>query len=187
MPVAPKMRAANKAETLRGAKINQGRLWRSVNVQLAASKIESDTSSYIAFMDKHREDSEQRARALTPTEGQVGILALEGGRLVGLDLLGHPRNWGALAHRLASSYVLGSLDDDDSEHAPRERRSREDWLKAIAGAPVTVRPSAGLGQLFALSGPGLVGGGLWHEGRPAHLAVFGAATATQPGHWVPNA
>jgi hypothetical protein len=185
MPVEPRMRAANKAETLGGAKINQGRLWRTVARRLVASGVESDSSSYLAFIDSRREESERRARALAPLEGQVGILALDRGRLVGLDLLGHPRNWGALAHRLASSYVLGSLDDDDSEPAPRERRSRADWLKSIAAAPVTVRPAAGLGQQVALSAPGLVGGGLWHEGRPAHLAVFGAAATAQPGHWVP--
>ena len=136
-------------------------------------------------MEKCGGRAEEDARVLEPVEQQVGILALDGGRLVAFDLLGHPRNWSALAHRLAASYMLGGLDDEP-EFASRPRHSREEWLRTIAAAPVSTRPSAGLGRQVVLSDPQLVGGGLWHEGRPAHLAVFGAANATQPGHWVAN-
>ena len=183
MPVEPMLRAANKMESMHGGKIDQGRLWREVAGKLGSAGVASDSQSYLAYMDEYRERAEQGARALAAVEGQVGILVLAGGRLVGLDLLGHPRNWGALAHRLASSYVLGSLAEAPGL-APRAHRSREEWLQAIAASPMKARASAGLGQQVVLSDPALVGGGLWYDDRPAHLAVFGATPVTQPGRWV---
>jgi hypothetical protein len=185
MLVEPMLRAANKVESTLGGKINQGRLWRSVARKLGSSRVASASGSYLAFMDKFGGRAEEDARALEPIENQVGILALDGGRLVALDLLGHPRNWSAVAHRLAASYLLGGFDDEPG-FASRPRHLRAEWLRTIAAAPVTTRPSAGLGRQIVLSDPQLVGGGLWHEGRPAHLAVFGAGAAAQPGRWVSN-
>jgi hypothetical protein len=181
--VEPMLRAENKADSRFAGKVNQARLWRSVAEKLGASGVRSDSSSYVAYMEKFQARSEERARALATVPNQVGILALDGGRLVGFDLLGHPRNWAAIAHRLASSYTLGSLDEIP-DAAARVRRSREEWLKAIASSPMKAHPAKGLGQQVVLSDPAFAGGGLWHDGRPAHLAVFGTASAARPAHWV---
>lgn len=183
MPVEPSIRAAMKAGAAGGGTVDQARLWRAIAGKLVGAGVESRSSSYHDYMDKFGGEAEREARALKPIEGQVGILALQDGRLVGFDLLGHPRNWDALSHRLACSYVLGSLDDDP-DSAVRVRRSREEWLRTIAAARVKARPSAGLGQEIVLADPTLVGGGLWHEGRPAHLAAFGIASKAEPGSWV---
>lgn len=183
MPVEPGLRLAMKLGAASGAKVDQARLWRAVSGKLAGAAVESSSRNYHDFMHKFGQAAEQGARALKPVEGQVGILATEDGRLVGMDLLGHPRNWGALSHRLASSYVLGSLDDDAALPA-HLRRSPEEWLRAIAAAGVKARPSAGLGHEVVLSDPTFVSGGLWHEGRPAHLAAFGIAPTVEPGSWV---
>jgi hypothetical protein len=178
MPVEPALRAFLKVRSTSGAPVDQGGLWKRVSSKLGRMEVGSDTSSYHAVIDRYRARSEAAAVALAPVDRQVGILAIDDGRLVGFDLVGHPRNWGALAHRLASSYVLGSLDDD-AEFAPRTRRTPEEWLRAIANAPATRRASqVGIGEHVALGDPALVGGGLWHEGRPAHLAVFGAVESS---------
>ena len=117
--------------------------------------------------------AEEDARELEPVENQAGILALDGGRLRRSTCSASAQLERA-AHRLASSYMLGGMDDLP-EFASRPRHPREEWLRTIAAAPVNTRPSAGLGRQVVLSDPQLVGGGLWHEGRPAHLSVFGAA------------
>jgi len=175
MSAEPKLRrTVRRASSPRGIP-DQARLWDAVGEKLDSSDTESPSGDYYVYMKRFKERVSEVASSLKSAPDQVGILATDGGRLVGFDLLGHPRNWNVVAERLSHSYVLGSLHADEELDGMQAARRPEEWLERIAHAGVATEPTEGLGARFKLTDDSIVGGGLWHEGRPVHLAAFGIA------------
>ena len=126
----------------------------------------------MAGVAAHRREAEERARAFEPVPGEVGILALARGRLLGLEVFGHPEVWLAVRPSLLPSYLLAAGPGTGEARRAGER-SATGWLAEIAGAHLGVRPSRGRGAQLALAGDGFAGAGLWADDALAHLAVFG--------------
>ena len=177
MPVSPQLRKFTATEAARAGHINQAGLWGQVVGCLTMSKVGSPTADYHKLIEVHRREVEERARALEPVPGQVGIVATDDHSLVGLELVGHPEAWRAVAGRLVPSYLLWSAVPQwasESKWGRGGEKSRDGraWLTAIAEARQSLRPTRGFGVRLVLEGDGFTGAGLWHEDRPAHLAVF---------------
>jgi hypothetical protein len=174
MSVEPRVRRHARTGRSADGRPDQMRLWQAVARKLGNSGTHSVSGDYLALAGRFKERVVEMAGLLACRDGQVGLLATQHGRLVGFDMLGHPRNWDAVAERLSHSYVLGSLHDDDEDEG-QPARTAEEWLDTIAGAKATPEPTPGLGVRFSLDDGALVGGGLWHAGRIAHLSAFGFA------------
>ena len=175
LPVEPAVRRHTVAEAAAHGRVDQRRLWADVSAALSAHGVRSATEDYMAGVAAHRREAEERARAFEPVPGEVGILALARGRLLGLEVFGHPDLWAALRSGVMPSYVLAV---ETIAHGPQARagapeRAGTDWIAKIATAPVQARPSRGLGVQLALAGDGFAGAGLWADDALAHLAVFG--------------
>ena len=184
MAAEPELRRSIRQDSSADGKPHQGKLWGAVARKLGRSDTKSPSSDYYAFMKRFKARVAEVSHSLTTAPDQVGILVTEGGRLVGFDLLGHPRNWGAVADRLSHSYVLGSLHEDGELDGVSAARRPEEWLERIAHAGVALEPTEGLGVRFKLTDDSIIGGGLWHEGRAVHLAAFGFKRLATPGGWV---
>ena len=184
MAAEPELRRAARVGRSPKGIPDQVKLWRAVASKLGGSDTSSATSDYLAKMKRFRGRVAEIAQVLKRTRDQVGLLATERGRLVGLDLLGHPSNWAAVSERLSHSYVLGSLHADEESDGAQPARTAADWLEAIARANPLPAVTEGLGTRFSLDDATLVGGGLWHEGRVAHLAAFGFTRSAEHGGWV---
>lgn len=179
----PSLRRKTVAETIHHRRIagrpslDQGRLWEEVAACQDLHGMPSPTGDYHETLQRREaetRDSVQRAASLSD---QVGIVALWRDRLLGLELVGHPGAWKAMAQRTIASYALaaGSMErrEPDDEAASPERTAAE-WIEAVRAARITVRPALDLGRDLELAGPGFVGSALWHEEAPAHLSVFSA-------------
>lgn len=172
--VEPTIRRSTVREAHTLGHVDQGRLWAAVAEKLGKVGVRSSTGDYQEGVAREEQGAKRRAREFENVPGQVGILALVGGGLLGLELVGHPDTWNALAHRLVPSYVLAA-SDGVSWPAPAggaPARTAEEWIAEIARAGMRLGPARGLGTEFALAGSGFAGAGLWYDGRPAHLAVF---------------
>lgn len=180
-PVEPAMRASTSREMSASGRVDQARLWKDVGSRLRSKQVASSSSDYFEYVAQRRHEMQEFLRDLQPLPDQVGVLVLLDGRLLGLDLLGHPANWASLSTRLMKSYVLAGLDvprppgsapaDPPADSHPLE--NVQSWLGRVAAAGVRSRPGAGHGTQLAIEAPGLVGGGLWWKDHVAHLAVFG--------------
>ena len=170
MPIEPEIRSQSMFERVKGGRFDQGRLWGTIAAKLSAAQVHSRTADYNEFMASHHKAAKERARALEPVPGQVGIMALLNGKLVALELLGHPVNWASIAARLTSSYMLGLFGD--AARGTTGRLTAQDWLELIAKGSVISRHGVGQGEQIILQGPGYAGAGVWDGHRPAHLAVF---------------
>lgn len=165
----PMMRLATALERKATGHVNQARLWQAIEGRLAETAAESETSDYHLWLEKKSRRAKQRAEALAPRPGQVGVMALAGGVLLGLDLLGHPHEWESVAERLVPSY-LGLAEARD----PRAGAGMPaaGWLEAVAAAPLRSGPARGMGVQFEFADGPVSGGGLWAGARPAHLSAF---------------
>jgi hypothetical protein len=172
--VSPSLRTILAASVAKEGTPDQVALWAMVGKKLRMGKVQSPTADYMMYHLKHKHAAEDQARRFPSVPGQIGLLALIEGRLLGFEALGHPDNWRAHATRVLPTYVLEAADAQAYPELYRkgEALAPEEWLIEIAGSRVHARPAIGMGTQLALTGPGFAGTGLWHDGRPAHVAVF---------------
>lgn len=160
----------------RPASLDQDALWARVEQELTTADVRSSTADYHALVEQRMEEVGQRVQAVRSVEGQVGVLATSGGRLVALDLVGSPETWRGAAARALASLVPAAGDADlRSRTTGAVERSPQEWLDAIGKAYFRRRDAIGLGDDFEIIGNGLIGSGVWLEGHPAHLSVFAPA------------
>jgi hypothetical protein len=181
MPVEPQLRKETSREIREHGRVDQARLWKSVDAKLARCRVSSETANYQDYVAQRKAEADRHLHDLAPVPNQVGVLALLDGDLLGLDLLGCPSNWASLSERLVKTYVLAGLDAPvpaggkaDTSATPAQAGEAADaWVRRVASAGVRARRGVGRGLQLGLEGAGVSGGGLWWEAHPAHLAVFG--------------
>ena len=163
-----------KTATLSGRapSLDQSRLWRDVDSELHSSGVSSSTSNYYEIVERQGREARERASALAPAPGQVGVIVLSGGALVGLEAAGHHGLWSELSAPTLASYLMGY--SRGHERARRERASAGEWLARVQSARLAATPGLGLGHDLDLQAPGLSGVGLAMDGAPVHVAVFPA-------------
>lgn len=180
MTVDPHLRRRTKRETTASAagdgapRLDQGRAWRDVDARLGEWTVASDSADYNSGLRSRAEASRRHLRDLLPLPRQVGVLALHRDRLLGLEVVGHPDTWRALAGRVLPSYVLGAesakRDPEFQGMAPLPDPGA--WLEAVGMASVRERRAAGKGVDLLLRGDAVSGSCLWEGGAVRHLAVF---------------
>ncbi len=163
-----------KTATLSGRapSLDQSRLWRDVDSELHSSGVSSSTSNYYEIVERRGREARERASAVAPAPGQVGVLVLSGGALVGLEAAGHHGLWSELSAPTLASYLMGYARGH--ERARRERAGAGEWLARVQSARLAASPGLGLGQDLDLQAPGLSGVGLAMDGGPVHVAIFPA-------------
>lgn len=156
------------------AALNQARLWNDIENQLAGHSVGSPTRDYHRMFEEQGDEAIEDATRFTPVKGQVGVIALWRGHLLGLEIVGHPECWSRLARRTLPAYLMAARDAESGRLRGKEGeiRAAEGWLEALKRAQVRARPAAGIGREFDFTTTSVHGSGLWHEGRPAYVAMF---------------
>ena len=180
MTVDPHVRRRTKRETNATAAsvgsphLDQGRAWSDIDAKLGEWSLFSPSADYHSGLVGRAESSRRRVQDLQPVPGQVGVIALHHDRLLGVEVVGHPDTWRALAGRVLPSYVLGA---DSARRDPEFQRvpvlpNASAWLAAVARSPVEQRRAAGKGIDLLLRGGAVSGSCLWEGGAVRHMAVF---------------
>jgi hypothetical protein len=162
-----------KAATLSGrdARLDQSRLWSGIEEDLEMTAVASPTSNYYDVVETAGREAREAARRRARVAGEVGVLVLRDGALVGLEATGQEGLWSALAEPTLASYLVGT---HRGEAASPTRASAAEWLDRARRAELVARPGLGLGSDLDLSGGGLSGLGLALDGFTVHLAAFPA-------------
>ena len=169
-----------KTATLSGRapSLDQSRLWRDVDSELHSSGVSSSTSNYYEIVERQGREARERASALAPAPGQVGVLVLSGGALVGLEATGHHGLWSELSAPTLASYLMGY--SRGHERARRERASAGEWLARVQSARLAETPGLGLGHDLDLQAPGLSGVGLAMRRRARPRRGFSGVIGNGP-------
>ena len=172
-PLEPGLRRHRVREVSAMGHLDQQLLWEQVHMTMRARSVASRSEDYHESVRAAHQDTVKRSRRIERLPGQVGIVALWQGRLVGLDLLSHPAEWEDIGERILRSYAMtaDSLVLDPRLAPQGGGRTAAEWWDAIASSDL--RRLTGDGRRYALAGPGFHGALLWYDGRPAHLAAFG--------------
>jgi hypothetical protein len=155
----------------RAATLDQSRLWSGIEEDLEMTAVASPTSNYYDIVETAGHEARETARRRARVAGEVGVLVLRDGALVGLEATGQEGLWSALAEPTLASYLVGT---HRGEAASPTRASAAEWLDRARRAELVARPGLGLGSDLDLSGGGLSGLGLALDGFTVHLAVFPA-------------
>ena len=176
MKMAPEVRRRTardvkvSARTGSGRQLDQSRLWSDVDAELAACCVQSSTSNYYEIVERAGRDARERAGALSPVAGQVGVVVLAEGALVGFEVTGHHALWSVVSAPTLASYLMGR--HRGNEVSREGRAAPGEWVARVQAARVSVTPGLGLGQDLEIEGPGLAGVGLAFDGFSVHAAVF---------------
>jgi hypothetical protein len=180
MTVDPHIRRRTKRETnataasAGGPRLDQGRAWSDIDGKLGEWSLFSASADYHSGLASRAESSRRRVQELQPVPEQVGVVALHGDRLLGLEVVGHPDTWRSLAGRVLPSYVLGAESarrDPEFQQVPALPDAAA-WLAALARSAVEQRRAAGKGIDMVLRGDAVSGTCLWEGGAVRHMAVF---------------
>jgi hypothetical protein len=152
------------------AHADQGRVWDDIGCAAQCLGVHSPTRAMSDIFESHRPRIDEFVAALRPVERQVGALFAIGGAPAGFDLFAHGATLRAMLPKLVRSYAVDAIRVGDGNGADQERARA--LLDAAAAATVESYPAVGLGTTVRLSADGLVGGGLVHDDRLVHLAVF---------------
>lgn len=179
MAVDPHIRRRSKRETSAsmaypgGPRLDQGRAWSDVDGKLREWHVSSDTDDYYTGLMTRMVDARVQLLRLKPEPGQVGVIALHGDRLLGLETVAHPDTWAVLAGRVLPAYALGAESARlDPDFGRTKGRTPAEWLGIVGNAGRRMQPAKGKGYDLVLRAPGITGSCLWHEGAGRHLTVF---------------
>jgi hypothetical protein len=162
-------RVTTSLGTGRGYDADQGAVWRDVDDYLHKSQVVSTTS---AFADAYRTRSgavEADLAKLAVAPGQVGLAAVHGGKLVGLDVFATPglyaRGWKKVARGvLADVYA--------QDQAPADAKAVvERALRELAGSRASRQKAPGAGETLHGSVPSGVFSAVVHEGSVVHATM----------------
>lgn len=153
---------------------DQGEVWREVDRKHAELGVQRRTSSISDVYDHYSESLDDFVEALEPQPGQRGAVFEIDGRIAGMELFGCTNLASDCLPAIIRGYALDAMAERPREQRqPRmERASR--FLDGVRQAECSDSAGVGLGTDLRLRQPGIVGGGLEHDGVLLHLAAFRA-------------
>jgi len=158
---------------------DQGRVWAEVDALADRSCSDSETSAMRDVVESHRADLDEFVRGFLPIAGQTGLLAVLGGRVLGMDIVSRPEAYSELHDRLVASYAFEALIAR-CEPGPSDATAAKEFIVSLADLHRTEHRSPGSGRSHRFSGPGVVGDALTFRGDVLHAAFFTTEAAVPP-------
>ena len=175
---AKSSRVATQLDEKRGYDADQGAVWDDVERYNRRKGVRSRTSALTDALDRDEGRIEEFVKAIRPREGQIGLVAYVGWRLVGADLFANPANYRVAHDRLVRSYAFDAVECE--ENGPKEEPMDQlelfphEFLKAaVAGKPRS-NPSPGLGTDLRYRRRGIEAAVLEYENELVHLVAYPA-------------
>lgn len=150
---------------------DQGAVWAEVAERHRRTGTRSATASLRDAYVGRAADLEEAERMLTcPDDSPTGVVAIVDGHALCADLFDRPETLKHYWSRLVRSYALESIDARPDAEPRLDSAMR--LLRRPSKATCSPFPSPGLGIDVRVSGNGVVGAALLHEGTAVHAALF---------------
>ncbi len=159
---------------------DQAEVWADIASKSARLRSSSPTGAMEALFQQHASFLDACVAACQPVARQVGALFAIDNDIIGFDLFDTPSTLTALLPKLVRAVAVDVLDRRDGDAASRVSDAVQGaatfatalFLGAVGAASSHVSPGVGLGDDCRLTGEGLTGAALVHEGRVVHLSAF---------------
>jgi len=154
-----------------GYRSNQSEVWDRVAMLHRANEVSSETGAMRDVYEKHKDRMGRRELAFPVQDGQSGVFALWGGRVVGFDVLATPAVYSPLHERLVRSYAIDALAES-AKTGKNDLRIAKEFLVSLADSQPTVHESPGDGVSNRFTGPGFTGSMLTLDDAILHGVFF---------------
>ena len=177
-------RAVNRAlEENRGFRADQGDVWYGVSRLAREKGVDSRTSAMHDVVKSQTPELDRALAAVPPREGQGGLLAIAGGRVLGFDIVSHPEAYVHLHERLLRSYLIESVTATAAPGTTDPVTAAGDFLKAAMTAKEQRFAAVAMGQDCRYNSRGIVGSALVYKGQVAHVAFFSVPPEEAQTQW----
>jgi hypothetical protein len=148
---------------------DQNAVWRDVDSYLERTGVRSHTSAFDDAYQTRSSHVETTLEGLAPVPGQVGIAAVRGNELIGLDLFGsaalYSRAWRKVARGLLAEVFADPTDTTNAKMVVDRA------LEALARAPASATTPPGCGTTHHGEAGGTTFTALEHEQALYHLTA----------------
>ena len=175
-----KVRSVGKSVKSSGSYMSdQGAVWAGIDKLAQKAKVASKTGAMRDVFEARKADLGKYVDSVKLQEGQTGMLALIGGKVVGFDHVSRPEAFAELYPKLLKSYAMdAALSGDDSKGAESASTSvkpevaAREFIETVAKMDYTEHDSVGYGKDYRFSGDTVVGSNLEVDGTSVHTVFF---------------
>ncbi|WP_354699076.1 hypothetical protein DSM112329_04783 [Paraconexibacter sp. AEG42_29] len=157
---------------------DQGAVWAEVGAMAERRDAPTATGAMHDVYEHDRASLAEIANGIERADGQVGAVAVIGGRVAVLDYVSRSDVWAALHGPLVQGYALDALDNN-SRGVPLHPGELVDqawvqgWASTMFGIrDVLLRPTVGLGRSIAIDACGTAATGCVHDGELVQMTAF---------------
>jgi hypothetical protein len=174
----------------------QGEVWDEIRTFGNKLGGTSATGALDSIFLGRREEMKSWKKAFPLLPGQIGLLAVIGKAILGMDALGSPSLYGKVHDRILTGYLLDAMEGRTGQRADRTGPIREDriqptpqptpivqaqrFIDEVTNAGRTPSDSVGMGDYRVLRGT-VLGGELVNDGHLVHLSAFPTLPDRQAG------
>jgi len=162
-----------KAERLSAAPLERGvaqsEVWDALSEKAGRLGVDSPTGAQGDVFDARERDLGSLREAFPLQPGQSGAFFALGEQFC-LDYVSRPEAFARLYPKLLDGYLLDAIEALDRK--PTREAALREFLAAAEEAPLSRRPSTGLGEDLRLHRNGVVGSGLELDGELLQVCAF---------------
>jgi hypothetical protein len=162
--------------TGRGPRTDQAQVWADVERKRAqiGGRVSRTAAMRDAYDDRRTDLERIRAAFPGPVDGQAGVLAVAGGRVLALDLFDRDSTLASIWDRLVRGYAVDALDVAQPPDRDADVVAARALVTAIGAQEneATSHEGVGLGIDVVITSPTTVTNALVWEDATVHLAAF---------------
>jgi hypothetical protein len=172
---------AMQARQGRGPRTDQAQVWADVERKRAqiGGRVSRTAAMRDAYDDRRTDLERIRAAFPGPVDGQAGVLAVAGGRVLALDLFDRDSTLASIWDRLVRGYAVDALDVAQPPDRDADVVAARALVTAIGAQEneATSHEGVGLGIDVVITSPTTVTNALVWEDATVHLAAFPTVSA----------
>ena len=161
---------------------DQRLVWEEIDEISRKSRVKSSTRAMQDVYQSREEDLEEYLPSFPVQEGQMGLLVMFNGDVMGLDILSSSIAYLTLHRKLLKSYALEALlMEGEGEDGFNGLDKAKSFLDEARLSIDEKHKSVGYGWDHRLEGPGILGSSLTYQEQVIHIALFRDHPGDIPG------
>lgn len=149
----------------------QSRVWQEISHYGSTTGAFTPTGALDEIYEQKSPEVDDWVASFPQIDGQVGVLAFAGDRVLGMDVIGSQDLYAMVHERLVTGYIMDALASRTVPTNAADDGHAAAFLEQVSAAPRVEAPTVGRGTYRVLA-EGVLGGELEDQSRLVHLSSF---------------
>ncbi len=154
-----------------GFQVDQNSIWKEIERKQTTLKTHSRTRSMHDTFDQLKDEITHFSE-YTPSEDQIGFIALTNRRILCADIFLNPELFRKFMKKLLISYALDAIEDSTTPGSFNMENGKEFFSAIITVRKIKKFAGIALGEEWRFKERGVLGKALVHEEKIYHLSAF---------------